>query len=110
MELFMMVALMSLMGVAVSAVLFAAATRSEGPKPQIAEPAVTVPAREPSRFFAPGAGAEPALALAGPQIPVEALLLQIEQHIRLEQAAAESFLSTPTRQSLHGRTTSTIGN
>src|SRR5512140_796746 len=111
MEMFLMVAVMSLLGVGVSAVLFAAATRSEGPKPRMDErPAEAVPAREPSRFFAPRTAADAPLALAGPAVPTEALLLQIERHIRLEQAAAESFLHAPTPQSLHSRTTSGIGN
>lgn len=109
MEMFMMVAVMSLLGVAVSAVLFAAATRSEGPKPRIAEqPIETVAVRGPSRFFAPAA--DKALALAGPAVPVEALLLQIERHIRLEQAAAEAFLEVPSRDSLHSRTGSPLLN
>ncbi len=43
-------------------------------------------------------------------MPVEALLLRIEQHIRLEQAAAESFLNRPTDESLHSRTTSRLVN
>ena len=35
---------------------------------------------------------------------------RIEQHIRLEQAAAESFLHRPTDDSLHSRTTSRLVN
>jgi hypothetical protein len=59
----------------------------------------------------PAAAGEPARARAAQElVPVEALLLQIEQHIRLEQAAAESFLHTPTGQSLQSRTTSPLVN
>jgi hypothetical protein len=36
------------------------------------------------------------------------LLLQIDRHVRLEQAAAESFLDAPTTASLHSRTTSPL--
>jgi hypothetical protein len=43
-----------------------------------------------------------------PRVPIEALLLQIERHIRLEQAAAESFLDYPTVESLHTRTMSPL--
>jgi hypothetical protein len=109
MEMFLMAAVMSLLGVAVSAALFAAATRND--RPEAASP-VNRLALEPQRFFASAADAAP-VAEPGPEaepVPVEALLLQIEQHIRLEQAAAESFLHTPTGQSLQSRTTSPLVN
>ena len=43
-----------------------------------------------------------------PAVPVEVLLLRLEQHVRLEQAAAESFHFAPTVESLHTRTTSPL--
>ena len=92
MELFLMVATMSLMGVAVSALLFAAATRQEGPLPPQLSPR---PEAEPSRFFAEDA--------VGAAEEDRELLTRIERHIRLEQAAAEAFLSAPTAEALHGR-------
>jgi hypothetical protein len=110
MEMFLMAAVMSLLGVAVCAVLFAAATRgesAEAPRP------MQQPALSPQRFFASASAAAPAGEPARKEqelVPVEALLLQIEQHIRLEQAAAESFLHTPTGQSLQSRTTSRLVN
>jgi hypothetical protein len=108
MEMFLMAAVMSLLAVAVSAVLFAAATRDA--RPTAAKPA-RQPALEPQRFFAAAADAGPAAEPAREAaVPVEALLLKIEQHIRLEQAAAESFLHTPSGQSLHSRTTSRLVN
>jgi hypothetical protein len=71
-------------------------------------------AREPQRFFASAAAtprADAARDVSDPElVPVEALLLRIEQHIRLEQAAAESFLHRPTGESLHSRTTSRLVN
>jgi hypothetical protein len=100
MEMFLMALVLSLLGVVVSGVLFSAATRGEererfvtlrAPSPTIA----------PARFFAD-------VAHAAPPVPLEALLLQIEQHVRLEQAAAEAFLHAPTRQSLHVRTMSPL--
>jgi hypothetical protein len=109
MEMFLMAAVMSLLAVAVSAVLFAAATHGE--RPEATSPVKRV-ALEPQRFFASAVDTAPA-AEAGPEaeaVPVEALLLKIEQHIRLEQAAAESFLHTPSGQSLHSRTTSRLVN
>jgi hypothetical protein len=110
MEMFLMAAAMSLLAVAVSAVLFAAATRDAHP-PAAASPAKQA-ALEPQRFFASAADAAPDAAAAPvtDQVPIEALLLRIEQHIRLEQAAAESFLDTPSGQSLHSRTTSRLVN
>ena len=111
MEMFLMVAAMSLLGVAVSAALFAAATR--GNQAPVQPPAETLQ-RAPQRFFAsaPGtpADATPASRPQPEPIPIEALLLQIEQHVRLEQAAAESFLDQPTGQSLRSRTASPLLN
>lgn len=43
-------------------------------------------------------------------VPVGVLMSQIEQHVRLEQAAAQSFLDVPTRESLHSRTESPFVN
>lgn len=92
---------LSLLGVAVSASLFAAVTRDEtsshdGPRPRKEiQPAL------PARFFADGQ--KPTAP-----VPVEVLVLQLERHIRLEQAAAEAFLHQPTRESLHSRTVSPL--
>jgi hypothetical protein len=110
MEMFLMAAIMSMLGVGVCAVLFAAATRGE--RVEAPEPAEQE-ALAPRRFFASAPGHAPAADQAPAergQVPIEALLLRIEQHIRLEQAAAESFLHAPTGQSLHSRTTSPLVN
>ena len=64
-------------------------------------------ARLPARFFANHAAVLPDLC-APAQVPIEALLLQIENHVRLEQAAAESFLEYPTAALLHSRTMSPL--
>lgn len=63
-------------------------------------------ARPTGRFFAEAGG------LAPERAPLEALLLQLERDVRLEQAAAESFLHNPTPESLHHRTASplSLGN
>ncbi len=42
------------------------------------------------------------------RVPIEALLLQIERHVQLEQAAAESFHFAPTVEALHSRTMSPL--
>ncbi len=115
MEMFLMLLAMSLLGTAVSAALFGAATRGQKREPWS-------PAARPSppqRFFAqdeaPSAAPEAPAPKAGiplpPQpVPVDLLLLQIERHVRLEQAAAESFLHVPTSDSLHMRTKSPLMN
>jgi hypothetical protein len=107
MEMFLMVLALSLLGVAVSAGLFAAATRDVRDQsvqaPRLAE---TLPA---PRFFGDAAAPEwPRAQALPPRVPIEALLLQLERHIRLEHAAAESFLQRPTRESLHSPTMSPL--
>jgi hypothetical protein len=100
MEMFLMAAALSVLGVAVSALLFAAATRDE--RRADAERAAERLPGPPPRFFADSPG------LVAPPVPREALLLLIERHVRLEQAAAESFLYAPTAESLHSRTASPL--
>lgn len=112
MEMLLMVAAMSLLGVAVSSMMFAAATRDESAEqtqPE-ARPFETL-AVLPSQFFAhdtaPAAAAGPGVPPhAG--VPIEVLLMQIQRHVTLERAAAESFLDAPTAQSLHSRTMSPL--
>jgi hypothetical protein len=100
MEMFLMALALSVVGVVVSGVLFAAATRGEERERFVTLRAPS-PTVAPARFFAD-------IAPAAPHVPIEALLLQIEQHVRLEQAAAEAFINAPTRQSLHCRTMSPL--
>jgi hypothetical protein len=61
----------------------------------------------PTRFFA---DPPPLPKAAYSQVPIEALLLQIENHVRLEQAAAECFLASPNASLLHSPTISTLVN
>ena len=104
MEMFLMTLALSLVGVVVSAGLFAAATADERRR-QSAAPGQSVSTAKPQRFFA----TPPQPAVSNPfQIPTEVLLLRLEQHIRLEQAAAESFHMAPTLEALHTRTTSPL--
>ncbi len=60
----------------------------------------------PARFFA----AEGPPRIVEPRYPVEVLLSQIERHVRVETAAAETFLDVPTPESLHSRTVSPLLN
>jgi hypothetical protein len=104
MEMFLMALCMSLLGVAVTAIAFGAATREEAPDVEAMPEAKPVPALAPARFFVE----ETPVSASQPRVPIEALLLQLERHIRLEQAAAESFLDCPTAESLHSRTSSPL--
>lgn len=99
MEMFLTVLALSLVGVLVSGVLFAAATREARVSGAPAFSAVV--ARDEERFFMlrPAAGAVPRAGLTA-----DALVLQIERHVRLERAAAEVFLQFPTAEALHMRT------
>lgn len=112
MVMFMMALCLAVFGLAVSAIAFSAATRDvQQPSEaetgaRVGQPVVAQTARPETRFFAEPAPVK--AAPATPRVPIEALLLQLERHIRLEQAAAESFLSMPTIESLHSRTTSTL--
>lgn len=110
MVMFLMVLCMSIFGLALSALAFGAATRDEHAKQEAL--AATVDARlaaVPERFFVRDTAPKPVASLA-PKVPIEVLLLQLERHIRLEQAAAESFLFAPSRESLHGRTMSPLAH
>ena len=103
MMMFLTILLWSVLILAVSAAVFGKATR-EAPRPEVRpalEPVLGAP-----RFFA-GAAAPPP---AAPQLPVEVLLSQIERHVRLEQAAVESFLNGPTAESLYTKTSSPLLN
>lgn len=103
MEMLLMGVAMSLLGVAVCAGLFAAATSDVRAMEANAalEPVVEA---APSEFFAPS----PVVAMARPIVSVDVLLLQIERHVRMEQAAAESFMAMPTAEMLHMRTASPL--
>lgn len=114
MEMLLMGACVSMFGLAVACLAFGAATR--GQEEQKVAPAVDLavdlgvakPAAA-TRFFVERAA--PALPLAArSRVPIEALLLQIEDHVRLEQAAAECFLESPNAALLHSRTVSTLVN
>lgn len=58
-----------------------------------------------SRFFAGDVTAVPST-----MIPREVLLMQIERHVRIEQAVAENYLELPTRENLHSLSSSQFVN
>ncbi len=108
MEMLLMGLCASVFGLAVAAVAFRAATRS-GSSVSAAQPelplvkAVAAARPVPDRVPVPS-------PVPLRQIPIELLLLQIESHIRMEQAAAESFIEFPTHALLNSKTTSPFVN
>lgn len=94
-------------GIAFSAIAFAAATHPNLPAATV-QPDVSAAKAAPAstRFFVDRALPKNAL----PQVPIELLLQQIENHVRLEHAAAESFVAVPTYAKLHSKTTSSFLN
>lgn len=103
MQIFLMVLSLSLVGVFVSAVLFAAASRD-------ARRVDLAPRLAPSgeeRFFM----MRPASARGWRDgVAADVLAMQIERHVRLERAAAEGFRQFPTVESLHTPTLSPLAS
>jgi hypothetical protein len=104
MMMFLMILLASVPVLVLSCILFGAAARQEQKAPSDPKPSAS-PASAP-RFFAGERTELPAQA----RFAVDALLSQIERHVRLEQAAAESFLDAPTEELLRSRTSSPFMN
>lgn len=105
MEMLLMALCISMFGLAVTAAAFNAAAPPEASSPEpLPVPEIkNEPAR--LRFFAVPAKGPSA---PHPEVPIEALLLQIDNHVRLEQAAVESFIQQPSVARLYGRTVSTL--
>ena len=107
MEMFLMALCMSMFGLAVAALAFGAATRPES-SPWTDQPELRpTKAVGAGRFFTDQVELP---AVQRPLLPTEVLLAQIENHVRLEQAAAESFLESPSHAQLHTKTTSAFVN
>lgn len=100
MEMFLSVMVISLLGVAVAAVLFKAAIQEAPPSARLSDESFL---NLPPRFFI-----DDRAPRTRPVVPIEVLLLQIERHVRLEQAAAEAFLAFPTAEALQTLTTSPL--
>jgi hypothetical protein len=103
MLMFMAILSMSLLATLVCVAAFGLATRAEDQPHVRPEPTLAV---DPPRFFA----APRVRPVEAPQVPIEALLSQIERHVRMEKAAAEAFLEVPTPDTLHSRTASPLLN
>lgn len=105
MEMLLMGLCVAVFGAGVAAVAFGAATRSESSESASQPTLGKIIA--PTRFFSDHLPASPANR---GQVPIEVLLLQIENHVRMEQAAAELFLELPTQAQLHRKTNSPFVN
>jgi hypothetical protein len=110
MEMFLMglCATVLLSGLAVASIRLGAATRSESSDLAIQPELQRVNAVAATGSFSERVAASPAVQPR--PIPIELLLLQIENHVRSEQAAAESFLAFPTQAQLYRKTTSPFMN
>lgn len=106
MEMFLMILLMSVLTFAIAAIGFKASERRESPS-ETPQPALPVLKAVPERFFSPRVMPEIPVHT---QVPIEVLLQQIENHVRVEQAAAESFVQFPTQAHLHTKTPSPFVN
>jgi hypothetical protein len=108
MEMLLMGLCMSVFGLGVAALAFGAATRSESSDSAVQPELPLVKAVAPARFFSDRVPVPPTVLPR--RVPIEVLLMQIENHVRLEQAAAESFVEFPTHALLHSKTTSPFVN
>ena len=109
MEMLLMGLCMSMLAVAVAVIGLkaAAGSLSHGHPEQPAQTAVPVMKAAPERFFSERV--IPTIP-AHTQVPIEVLIQQIENHVRMEQAAAESFVQFPTDALLHTKTPSPLVN
>lgn len=110
MEMLLMGLCLSIFGAAVAAVaLKAAAARSEAGEQSEhpVQPSIPVLKATPERFFSDRVIP---IIPAHTQVPIEVLIQQIENHVRMEQAAAESFVQFPTDALLHTKTRSPLAN
>jgi hypothetical protein len=108
MEMLLMGFCVSLFALAVVAIAFRASTRAEPSDSDVRRdlPLVKTVAQvhlSPDRIAVPP-------VVQHQQVPIELLLLQIENHVRLEQAVAESFIEFPTHALLHSKTASPFVN
>ncbi len=107
MEMLLMGLCMAFIGVAFTTIAFVAATRPTSSAPTVQPQLPVVKAATTARFFSDNEA--PSIPLR-PLVPIEVLLHQIENHVRLEHAAAESFVAFPTQTLLYRKTTSPFVN
>jgi len=104
--MFLMILFTSLPVLLLSCLMFkAAAPKQDAVQTPKQKPEAETFAATP-RFFVAESTGRPSHS----RLPVEVLLSQIERHVRLEQAAAETYLDGPTREALHTPTASALLN
>lgn len=104
MMMFLTLLCVSLFAVAVlSAIVYGS---SPSPESHLENRPEATDAPTATRFFAGDLTGPPART----QLPVDAVIAQIERHVRLEQAAAESFLEIPAPDTLHAPTSARFLN
>ncbi|MGA7886543.1 MAG: hypothetical protein WCA44_12435 [Acidobacteriaceae bacterium] len=108
MDMFLMCLCIAGLGFGVAAIALRAATPPESSESAAQPEMRRVNVVALNRFSSGRAAAAPAIP-AHP-VPIELLLLQIENHVRLEQAAAELFLESPTHDLLYSKTPSPFVN
>jgi hypothetical protein len=108
MDMLLMGLCLGVIGGVFVALAFGAAMHSESWNSAVEPELPLVKAAAPSRFFSERVPITPVVPPL--KVPIEVLLLQIENHVRMEQAAAESFLASPTQALLHRKTTSPFVN
>ncbi|MFB3853952.1 MAG: hypothetical protein ACE148_09035 [Vicinamibacterales bacterium] len=101
MDLVLTVVILGIAEVVVLGMALRAFDRAEERRAQLEVPRSVKREQAPGRFFA-----DPAVSVTYDRARLDSLLMQLERHVRLEQAAAESFLQNPTAESLHHRTSS----
>ncbi len=111
MEMLLMGMCVAVFGMGIAAVAFGAATRSESSDSAV-QPALSLVKADAAAHFFSDRVAAPTTVPPAPawSVPIEVLLLQIENHVRMEQAAAESFVAYPTQALLHSKTSSPFVN
>lgn len=105
MEMFLVALFTCVFGLAVCVIGFGIASRSDEEEQPQPSDGVSIP---PAQFFLDDIPSAPSPSRS--RVPPGLLMLQLERHIRLEQAAAEAFLDLPTVEILHARTASPLMN
>jgi hypothetical protein len=95
MMMFLSLLCISLLAVAVLSVIVYGTSPRDAARPDL-RPETTLSLGQ-SQFFAGDLTAPP----VRPPLPIDAVIAQLERHVRLEQASAESFVEIPAPETLH---------
>jgi hypothetical protein len=104
MMMFLSLLCISLLAVAVLSVIVYGTSPRDAARPDL-RPETSLSLGQ-SQFFAGDLTAPP----VRPPLPIAAVLAQLERHVRLEQASAESFVELPVPETLHAPASSRFLN